>query len=271
MPQTLEQLRRETLANNLTWLRSFGCRVREEGEGVVSVEHAALPEYCALLLMSPGARPLAALADFLARADEAGFARDVYVDEELEGQELEGVRVPDALAARGFVSVSANSTTAGVWTPPGEAPRGLVARAALPEERARWSALYSEGFGRDSREARIDLARWDLSFRSREVSHWFFVRENGEEVGVCQTCEASGVTGVYSFTLTRAARSARALVPAARALRARLAERGGVTVYFERAKRERARLPRHRLSPPLTPGFKIIRLTTGYRRPPDRR
>lgn len=269
MPPTIEELRRATLANNMTWLRSFGCRVGDEGEGVVRVEHAALPEYCALLLMSPTARALAALKDFLARVEEASFAWDVYVEEGLEKESLEGVPVPDALAARGFESVSANSTTAGEWTPV-ESPRGLVARRALPAEHARWSALYSEGFGRDGRDARIDLARWELSFNSPEVGNWFFVREGGEEVGVCQTCESAGVTGVYSFTLTRAARTARALVPAARALRARLTERGPVTVYFERAKRERARLPRHHISTPLTPGFKIIRLTTGYRRPPDR-
>ncbi|HEX5709072.1 MAG TPA: hypothetical protein VFX96_17355, partial [Pyrinomonadaceae bacterium] len=197
-------------------------------------------------------------------------ASDVYVEEELEQERLETEPVEDALSARGFVRVSANMTTAGEWTPR-EALAGLHAREARPDEHALWSALYSEGFGRTGRDAQLDLARWELSFGSASVKHWFFVRGEGEEeVGVCQTCEAGGVIGIYSFTLAGASRGSRTLIAAIRALRARLTESGNVTVYFERAKRKRARLPHHPVSPRLTPDFKIIRVTTGYRRLLDR-
>jgi hypothetical protein len=270
MTPAVEQLRETTLANNLAWLRSFGCRTQDEGDGVVRVEHATLPDFCALLLMSPTARARRTLREFLAEVEGAHSAPDVYVEEELEKGGLGAVSVEEALAARGFARLSANTTTAGEWTPRAATPE-LRARAATPEEHARWSALYSEGFGRAGRDARLDLARWELSFNSAAVVHWFFVGAGGEEVGVCQTCEASGVVGIYSFTLAPALRGPHALASAIHALRARLTERGKVLVYFERAKRKRARLPHHpanALRP--APGFKVIRVTAGYSRLLDR-
>ncbi|HEX5707327.1 MAG TPA: hypothetical protein VFX96_08525, partial [Pyrinomonadaceae bacterium] len=103
MTPSAEQLREMTLANNLTWLRSFGCRVRDEGGGVIRVEHATLADFCALLLMSPTAHALDALGRFLAQAEGERRASDVYVDEELERARLGTESVEDALAARGFV------------------------------------------------------------------------------------------------------------------------------------------------------------------------
>ncbi len=51
MSLELEDLRERTLANNLVWLRSFGCDVRREGN-VVYVDNPEATDYCALLLFA---------------------------------------------------------------------------------------------------------------------------------------------------------------------------------------------------------------------------
>ncbi len=119
------------------------------------------------------------------------------------------------------------------------------------------------GFGRVGGEAVLDRHRWRLAFGREEVRHWFFIRRD-EVVGVCQTCDAHGVVGVYSFTLIPKGRNLSLIHGAIQTLRAKLAERGRVTTYFERVK-EGSRKPFLARPAKLFTGFKVIRVAASYR------
>lgn len=255
----IEELRGRTLANNLLWLQSFGCRVERAGD-VVYVEHRELRDYCALLLFAPPEESLAALRMSLAGERPWCFPPDVYVDETANSPALQ-----ETLATSDLVRISVNSVTVGEVSDDTGAT-DLTIRPAEAAEAARWSEIYSEGFGHSSVQAQLDLRRWRLSFKSDAVRHLFFVSED-EEVGVCQLCLGYGVVGVYSFTLKPEMRRRERTVAALQALRARLARRGGAHVYFERVK-HKARVLYRVPSARYTPGFKVIRVSYGYRRLP---
>jgi hypothetical protein len=125
-------------------------------------------------------------------------------------------------------------------------------------------APQTEGFNRFGREAEIDRARWQQAFENRNVCHWF-VMDEGNPIGVCQTCIGFEVTGIYSFTLKTSERGLRQLRPALKALRNRLTETNNkVNVYFERLRvkqsraKQRGSLEFHDLM--------VIRKMIGYRR-----
>ncbi len=145
----------------------------------------------------------------------------------------------------------------------GEASYDVSVRAAEQWEIEQWASAYSLGFGRVGGEAVLDRHCWRLAFGREEVCHWFFIRRD-EVVGVCQTCDAHGVVGVYSFTLIPKGRNLSLIHGAIQTLRAKLAERGRVTTYFERVK-EGSRKPFLARPAKLFTGFKVIRVAASYR------
>ncbi|MCA1621001.1 MAG: hypothetical protein LC795_17180 [Acidobacteria bacterium] len=255
MSLELRDLRERTLANNLVWLRSFGCDVRREGE-VVRVDNPEARDYCALLLFAGARESFDALRRCVGGEGAGSFPPNVYVDRQADGPDLRRL-----LTRKGCAKTSVSYVTAGEWGR-AEAAADVSIRAAERSEVAQWASAYSLGFGRGAGEGALDRQRWRLAFRHEAVRHWFFTRRD-EVVGVCQTCDAHGVVGVYSFTLIHRERGLNPIHSAIRTLRAKLAERGRVTVYFERVKGG-GRRPFLVGSRRLLTGFKVIRVAEGY-------
>ena len=256
MSLELQDVRERTLANNLVWLRSFGCVVRREG-GVVYVDNPEASDYCALLLFGDPDESYEAFLRYAGDARSRSLRPNVYVDRESDGPGLKRL-----LTRQGCARTAVSYVTAGEVSG-GETWADVSVRAAEPREAERWASAYSLGFGRGGDEAALDRHRWRLAFRREEVRHWFFIRR-GEVVGVCQTCDAHGVVGVYSFTLIPKGREPGLIYGAIQTLRAKLTERGPVTAYFERVKEEN-RNPFLAYSRKLFTGFKVIRMCAGYR------
>ncbi len=256
MPLGLEELRERTLANNLVWLRSFGCRVERRG-GVVTVAHPELKDYCALLLFADPESSYEALRDYVWRWPGWAPAPSVYVDREAYSPPFRLL-----LSRKGCARTSVSRVTAGEWRR--AARTGEVGiRAARPEEADDWASLYSLGFGREGADRESDRRRWRMSFRDADVRHWFFLR-GGKVVGVCQTCDAHGVVGIYSFTLVPEERRPGRVHSAVDALRTRLVEGGPARVYFERVRGPESLRPARRPAGALA-GFKVVRVSESYR------
>ena len=254
MSLELRDLRERTLANNLVWLRSFGCGVRREGD-VVRVDNPEARDYCALLLFADARESYEALRRCAGEESAGSLPPNVYVDRQADSPDLRRL-----LARKGCAKTAVSYVTAGVWSW-GEASNVAIIPAS-PAEADIWASVYSLGFGRVGDEASLDGRRWRRAFQREEVRHWFFA-DRGELVGVCQTCDAHGVVGVYSFTLVPGEREHGLLHRAIHTLRAKLAERGRVTVYFERVKGG-GRRPFLVRSRKLLTGFKVIRVAEGY-------
>jgi hypothetical protein len=252
----ITKLRADTLANNLIWLESFGCEISRH-DGAIYIAHPKLPEYCAWLIVGARGEALERIRAVADGLDPGSAAPYIYVDEAAGSPELRAL-----LGARHFAPTLVNVTKAGVWTPRA-APTDVLLRPASPGETALWASLYSEGFGRSGSDAEKDRARWEQSLKGGRVRHWFLLR--GEEaVGVCQTCAASGVVGIYSFTLKPSARNAYHLRSSLRALRAGLTSRGEITFYFERLW-NRGSDNRQRITQ-ATRRLTVVRKMVGYRR-----
>ncbi|HJQ33415.1 MAG TPA: hypothetical protein VJ866_14610 [Pyrinomonadaceae bacterium] len=256
MPLGLEELRERTLANNLVWLRSFGCRVRRLG-GVVFVTHPDLNDYCALLLFADPKSSYTTLEAYAGHRPRRASAPNVYVDREAYSPELRQL-----LSRNGCARKSVSQVTAGEWARAGRAGEVEI-RAALTWEVADWASVYSLGFGREGADKESDRRRWGMSFQDPAVGHWFFLRR-GKVIGVCQTCDADGVVGIYSFTLVPEEREFDSVHSAVNALRAKLLEDGPARVYFERVKGPENSRPFRRLAGALS-GFKVIRVSEAYR------
>ncbi|MFN2491295.1 MAG: hypothetical protein ABR501_00235, partial [Pyrinomonadaceae bacterium] len=135
-------------------------------------------------------------------------------------------------------------------------------KLAGSDDHAQWCALYAEGFARTGKAADVDRDRWRKSFGHPDVLHWFLV-QNGRSVGVCQTCIANGVAGIYSFTLLPGYRSVGRLITALRSVRAEILLRCEEIIYFERV-RNRVAIPLRK--PMIFGSFKTIRKFLAYRK-----
>jgi hypothetical protein len=229
--------------------------VRREGS-VVRVDNPEARDYRALLLFGGERESYDALRRCAGEEGAGSFPPNVYVDRQADSPDLRRL-----LTRKGCARTVVSYVTAGEWGG-GEAAADVSVRAAERRESARWASAYSLGFGRGGGEAALDRQRWRLAFGHEAVRHWFFTRRDGV-VGVCQTCDAHGVVGVYSFTLINRGRGLGLIHSAIHTLRARLAERGPVTVYFERVKGG-GRRPFLVGSRKLLTGFKVIRVAEGY-------
>jgi hypothetical protein len=247
-----EELRAKTLDNNLTWLESFGCRVDRDGE-IINVSHKELPEYDARIVV--GLSP-ATMSRFELLLSDLTLDSYVYLDDKFS---TDMTRV--ALSTNGFKRVLVSQVKAARLTLR-PASTNIKLTLAQSGDQAQWSALYSEGFARTGKTAKIDRARWQRSFRSTKVFHWFLLQD-GRRIGVCQTCICSGVVGIYSFTLRPDYRRVATLIRAARAVLAEIIRRNETIVYFERVKH---RVPTRLATLSLAVGFRVIRRFIGYQK-----
>ncbi len=252
----LQDLRKRTLANNLIWLRSFGCHVEREGD-VIYVNHPELSDYCALLLFADSKRSFEAFHRYVEGGWGGSSPPTVYVDEDAASPQLKRL-----LTREGYVRTSMSYVTAGEWRS-AEGFTEVGIHIAELDQAGHWASIYSLGFGRAGEDAMLDRRRWRKAFHHGDIRHWFFVKRD-EVIGVCQTCVAHEVTGIYSFTLVPGERNSNSIHEAIHALRAKLLEDGLVSVYFERVKNRRS-VPFIFKSKKLLSGFKVIRASAAYR------
>ena len=255
MVDEIEIFRIKTLQNNITWLESFGCQILRE-DGLISIDHAMLRDLSVRLIINGPERALRGLKEFFGRKGTAQQVPDIYVDENLNS-----FVIRSALISSGFKVAAINATKFSTWRPEAD-EKEIHLEAASLSDCHRWSTLYSTGFARRGYEAELDRYRWQQSFNSPSVHHWFLV-DGSDLLGVCQTCVDSGVTGIYSFTLTQEARATNKLRPALRALRAKLTEYGQINVYFERLWTKDSLNKLNIRDDPH--GFMVIRKMIGYR------
>ncbi len=221
------RLREACFANNLYWLRSFGCEVRREGEQIW-ILHPFDPDFRALLLT----RPPSLGNERMARADlHAAIAKemDVYVDTSVADS------WEPALRASGLRQ-TAESVTRTVQLPSGR----QIACAPFNIERVPtsniddWSAIYSRLFQRASAFQEIDRRRWRVGEAFPDVEH-FVVRAPQTVVSVFQLCWHGGVVGLYSVGVGYAN-----TIPLFKQIRAKAAElaadRQIDLLYFERTR-----------------------------------
>lgn len=248
-------LRADTLKNNLLWLRSFGCKIRT-CDDLIYIDHPELPEYVARLILSTPEEAVDRLRRIFAEDKGMSIKPDIYLDEVSSSPRLQS-----ALAENGFKPTYINVTMAKVLTPKPESTQ-LILKEAKLNDLGEWSSLYSRGFEHSGHEAEIDRSRWHRAFKvAPNVRQWFFMKENNA-IGVCQTCEANNVVGIYSFTLCPPKRNSQNLLGAIRAIRAKIPEGGAVRAYFELRMREDSPSRRHTTKSLF--GFMIIRKMTGY-------
>ena len=249
------KLRAKTLSNNLVWLESFGCTIKRRGK-LISVDHPKLREFSACLIVENDEENLATLRSILYDA-AIGRTPDVYLDHDVETRSIE-----QWLVREGFQPVLTSIVTAAAIQPENDGSGVSLERAAL-SQRSLWCAMYSEGFGRsDEISAAADRERWAETFLSDEVNNWFMVL-NGQRIGVCQTCTANDVVGLYSFTLLPSERGVSNAMLALSALRNKFVSDGERIVYFERTQ-----VGRHnrKVEFPAHTSIARIREYTGYRR-----
>ena len=209
-------LQDRTLANNLAWLKSFGCEVRRASQSI-QVTHSELPEYNALIILGAG------LSSNLLHKSNFGA---VYVDELIaDSVEMDLYRSDYRLAFFSQVKIARRTSEKSIGQ--------IKLREALHRDMIRWSELYAEGFNQPVEQARANLARWETSFHDPSSQFWFFIDE-GREVGVFQTYCRNDVIGLYSVTLQRGYRTLRKIISAGRALRSTLPLNYSNYVYFER-------------------------------------
>lgn len=246
------EYRVRTLANNLSWLSSFGCQITHHGD-IVSVQHPELPEYNAHLIIGSAEETLAPLKSLLAGLRPDSF---VYLDEAFSTDAIRSV-----LTSHGLSPVLTSQVKLARIKPILRST-DMQLQLARPNDMERWSTLYSKGFARSGKDAAVDRDRWQRSFRCPEILHWFFVR-HGRDVGVCQTCIANGVVGVYSLALSVGDRSVGTVISVVQSLRAEMLQRLEEIIYFERVKN---RAPTELLKPVRYSSFKIIRTFLAYKK-----
>ena len=251
----IEALRVDTLDNNILWLSSFGCKIRIYDD-LIYIDHPELPEYVARLILSTPEEAMHRLRKIFAEIKEMPTKPDIYFDELSISPGLQS-----ALTENGFKAAYINATMSKVMRPKPESTE-LILKQARFHDLEKWSCLYSKGFERSEREAEIDRSRWHRTFKEiPSVRQWFLMKGNNA-VGVCQTCEANNVVGIYSFALSPPERNLRNLLGAMRAIRAKVSRGGPVRTYFEVREREDSPSKRHTTKSLL--GFSLIRKMTGY-------
>lgn len=250
-------LRKATLHNNLIWLQSFGCEVEDYGD-LVHIHHPQLPAYSAWLITSPAEESNRQLKNLLKRVKGASATPDIYLDEvscDLANRQM----LAENDFNNDFVSLTLVSPVL-----PQRNPSALTLKRADRSCFNEWLALYAEGFNRLGRDAEIDRSRWLLALeRSDAVRPWFFLKGD-DVVGICQTCEAEGVVGAYSFTLRPRFRGVRWIRAANCALNARAAEMGERYLYLERLLPAQSNRVRRRVNS--NSRIVLIRKMFGFRR-----
>jgi hypothetical protein len=217
-------LRGKTLANNLTWLASFGCEIVRRPD-LIQVRHPDIPEYNAHLVVGLMSRTAERLESLLENSDATVT---IYVDEPFVN-DLNSVLLRYHMRPKFSSRVKVSQLTTRKTT------SHIKLRLAKPTEVDHWSTLYSIGFGRIEPRLR-DRKRWQQSFNHPEVSHWFLT-EQGHDMGVLQTCSVKDVTGIYSVTLSPSYRTMRRIIAAARSIQTELIHQQIRTIYFERIKK----------------------------------
>lgn len=257
-PLDKADLRANTLCNNLVWLKSFGCTIKREGK-LVLVHHPRLREFTACMVIDNDAGNLVRLDVVLSEAALGQAAPDVYIDSEVK----DGL-IHRLLADKGFQPVLTSIITVGVVLPAKEV-EGISLERATVSQRDLWCEIYYEGFGKKGETTVEDIVdRWSDTFVSEDVHNWLFV-ENGRQIGVCQSCTANGVVGLYSFTLLPSERGVNTVMSVIKALRAKLFRDGERVAYFERTQELRSR---HRKVGFAAASLTGIREFTAYRRLP---
>jgi len=254
----IASLRARTLSNNIVWLESLGCSVSRDG-GIVNVDHPILREFKACLVVSDHSENLSQLKSIVAEtAGDPEKAKNIYLDESTVNNSLR-----EFLDEAGFKPILSSIVTV-VAVGQGSLSTEISLERAPYSERENWFAMYAEGFDRN-KDASIEerLRRWGNAFDSAHVENWFFV-ERGQRIGVCQTCTANGLVGLYSFTLIPQHRRIRKLLMSVRSLRAKLLADGVDLAYFERV--QGIGLPHRRVMP--LKRFAAIREFTVYHRIP---
>lgn len=255
----LETLRGATLGNNIVWLQSFGCEV-EGYDGLIHVQHPHLREYSAWLITARPKKAARHLKRILHDSKEPQTSPDIYLDEASVEPGIESL-LSESKYEHSFLSITiANSFSSG-YEP------GTLMLEPAEHQFEQWLSLYSEGFSRSGRFVEIDRARWLYTLEHNDyVRHWFFVKDN-RKIGICQTCTAKGVVGVYSFSITPESRHLSNLRAALRALEGWIADEGERYMYFERllpANSRRIWRPSHH-----SKRIVIVRKMLGYRRSMD--
>ena len=253
----LQALRRGTALNNLAWLRAFGCKIEDTG-GIVRVSHAALPEYRAWLLYPDFDIAGSQQSSPSAFAHEIGVSSkpDLYIDDEWPRGQL-----TESLSSAGYVPFSSSATL--VWNINGIWPHAAGWRLALAPllDIPKWSAFYSECFGR-TEIAALDRERWLQAAESEDVKFWFLYREE-RLIGVCQTVSAHGVVGVYSACIVPTLRTAQTLRTVLWLLSQTPSMRSGQPTYLERVANPRARA-RQKMGEKVG-RLRLVRRSVGYR------
>lgn len=254
-----EGLRTATLRNNLIWLQSFGCEVEDYGD-LVHVRHPQIPDYSAWLIMGPPEQSARRLKRLLEELRGSDATPDIYLDEgscDSSSQQM--------LAEHEFDNVSLSLTLVSPASLQ-SAPPALTLKRADRSSFDEWLALYAEGFNRRGAEKEIDRSRWLLALeKSDAVQPWFFQKDD-DMVGICQTCRAEGVVGIYSFTLRPRCRGVRWIRAANCALTAKAAETGEPYLYLERLLPADSNRARRKVNS--NARIVLVRKMFGYRRSP---
>ena len=225
-PAELESLSEATLDNNLLWLRSFGCEVRRK-ENLIEIKHPQIRDYSAWLIFEHQEKTRTQLASIFEEIEGSPTAPDIYLDHYLFNPSIEQL-----LAENNFKPAFINLTLA-LKPSSKQEPAPLTLQPAERANFEQWLLLYADGFNRHGRDAEVDRRRWLHAFENSDsVRHWFFVKDN-DIAGICQTCIANGVVGIYSFTLMPGFRGIRNILIAMQALRESFVEEKGY-FYIER-------------------------------------
>jgi len=212
-------LRDLTLADNLEWLRTFGCIVEQRGE-LIYIDHPRLPEYKAWLFTRATPRALGELTH-LASGEMLG-PRTIFVDDDIADTTVFSLLAHARIVAR--------NVTFAARVPPRAWRSSTRLVPATGNDWRLWSEVYSRGFGREELAA-IDRERWRLAFGSTFMQHWFFVQK-GSHVGVCQTSNGP-LHGIYSFAFVPEARGVGPTLNGLRALMAYVSRQPSPWIYFE--------------------------------------
>jgi len=256
----LESIRAATLNNNIIWLESFGCQVTREGN-LISIEHPEVPGYNVRLIFGSSEVALTQLHAVLEQTKHRKVRPDIFIDEVSSSP-----AISSALNSRGFAVTAVNVTKFSSWDPAHE-ETPVTLQPAAPGDFDQWTSLYSDGFSHYGQEVEYDRYRWRKAFAAQNIRHWFITREQ-EKLGVCQTCQGSSVTGIYSLTLKSTKRGLHYLRPAIRALRSKLTENGEVPVYFERLWNKGWFNKQRIVGDPH--GFKVVRIMIGFGSLPEK-
>jgi hypothetical protein len=236
---TTNEFKAATLANNVVWLRAFGCNV-ETAPGLVRIRSSPIASYVSAVAVTR-------MAAFTLLSEQNKF----YVD-------LNAVGI-DELDSYGYSVIPRSCSTIVGGTIQRQLRVNPEVTIVLAPNSDAWSSMYVRAFVRSDAEASMDRERWRRAFRSTAVEHWtVFVK--AQPVGVFQTVAACGVTGLYSFGILPSHRSVRTQRSTIDAIHHLFHERQWAMMYYEVF--ERADSASVRAAPRL--GLRVLRRMCGF-------